>query len=407
MGGSPDVIIAGGGIVGCACAYFLTEAGARVLVLERGPLGAGASKAGMSHVITWEEPAMHLALARASQRLYAALAETLPGDIEYRQTGSMAVAEQEDGLAPLQAMLNRLRQAGVEGAFVDGRGLRAIEPRLAPDLAGGAYFPGDSMVNPLAATRALAEGARQFGAEIRTLQGVDGIERGSNGRITGVIAGGTSIPTGCLVIAAGAWSAEVGRMAGVDLPIRPRKGVLAVTAPAPEAFLTVKAILSAGYIDSIHGGDGAGGAAIAANIQQVRNGNLILGTTRAFSGFDVQVESRVARQMLARCARLLPDLRRLQVMRMWAGLRPWSPDLLPLVGPVTAAPGLFVAAGHEGIGITEAPITGLLIRQMIFEQDTELPVGALSPDRFQHSTPSGGEYDQEVQGRVRRQRDTV
>ncbi len=410
---SADVVIIGGGIIGCACAYFLAKAGARVQVLERGPLGSGASKAGMSHVVTWEEPDAHLILARASQQLYEALCGELAEDIEYRRTGSIAVVENPDGLPAMQAMVDRLRQKGVACEFLAAGDLRKLEPGLAPDLAGGAYFPGDGQVNPLYTTQALARAARETGAQMVTHSEVTGIEV-SGGKVAAVMTAVERIAVGQVLIAAGAWSSAVARLAGVELPIQPRKGTLVVTAPVPDNLLRCKIILSAGYMESVHGSGDAemgrrgdtemGGsgrskppseqgsghlrvtAAVAANIQQVKNGNLLLGSSRQFAGFDLSVDPAVVQQVVARCLRFLPALSGVLAIRMWSGLRPYTPDLLPVIGPVRQVEGLYIAAGHEGIGITEAPITGKLISQMIMGEQVEEPLAGimdnLSPGRF-------------------------
>jgi sarcosine oxidase subunit beta len=240
------------------------------------------------------------------------------------------------------------------------------------------------MVNPLYATQALAQGARLHGAVIETHSPVTGFELAKNGSLAAVFTARERIPAGCAVIAAGAWSAELGLMAGVGLPIQPRKGHLVVTAPLPDNLLNSKVILSAGYMDSVHGG--GNGVAVAANIQQVGNGNLLLGSSRQFSGFDLRVDPVVVSEILARCVRFVPALAQGLAMRMWAGLRPYTPDLLPLIGPLGRVPGLYVAAGHEGIGITEGPITGALISQLITGQTPELDVARLSPDRFEKAT---------------------
>jgi sarcosine oxidase subunit beta len=202
--------------------------------------------------------------------------------------------------------------------------------------------------------------------------------------VTGVITRSERISAGSVVIATGAWSAAAGQLVGINLPIQPRKGTLVVTAPVADDFLRCKIILSAGYMDSIHAGKG--GVSVAANIQQVKNGNLLLGSTRQFAGFDFSVEAETAGQVLSRCTRYLPGLKQAQVIRMWAGLRPSTPDLLPVIGPVRSVPGLYVAAGHEGIGITEAPITGKLIQQMITGETLAVDVKNLTPDRFQEAS---------------------
>ena len=386
--GGSDVVIIGGGIVGCACAYYLARAGVKVHLVERGPLGSGASRAGMSHIVTWEEPEMHLALARTSRELYETLAEDLPVEIEYRCTGSLAVVEQPEGLSGMAAMINRLRAWGLGCELLDAQDLRRVEPALAPDLPGGAYFPNDGMVNPLLATQALAQAARQHGAVVESGVEVTGIDLDPHSRrILGVQTQRGRLAASQVVIAAGAWSGTLGRMAGIELPIQPRKGTLAVTAPVPEDLLRCKVILSAGYMESVKG-DG-NGVAVAANIQQVKNGNLLLGSSRQFAGFDTRVEPEVVSEVIRRCVRFVPALAGALAVRFWAGLRPYTPDLLPVIGPLSSVPGLFVASGHEGIGITEGPVTGLLISQMITGEETILPVGKLSPDRFQNIQMEG------------------
>ena len=386
-----DAVIIGAGIVGCACAYYLSRAGLQVRLLERGPLGSGASRAGMSHVVTWEEPAAHLELARASQRLYETLQAEIDAEsghttdgqaaaLEYRRTGSLALVEDPDNLPALTAMLARLQAGGLECEFLDPRALMEFEPRLAPDLAGGAYFPGDGMVNPLLVTQALAGAARARGAVLSTHTAVTGLECSPSGAIRAVLTAGERIPTSTLVIAAGAWSAELARMAGAVVPIQPRKGTLVVTQALPQGLLRCKVILSAGYMDSLHAG--GEGVAVAANIQQVANGNLLLGSSRQFAGMDLSVDPRVISEIVRRCTRFLPFLAKQLALRTWSGLRPYTPDMLPVIGALPEAAGVYIAAGHEGIGITEAPITGLLISQMITGQPMALAVERFSPARF-------------------------
>ncbi len=342
----------------------------------------------MSHVVTWEEPETHLELARASQSLYETLCEELPDDIEYRRTGSLAVVESDIGLPAMAAMVGRLQGWGLHCQMLGNQELLEIEPGLAPDLAGGAYFSCDGMVNPLLTTQALTRAAQRLGAGIETQREVTGIEcEGSGGAVSAVFTPQGRIPTGSVVIACGAWSAGLAQTAGLEIPIQPRKGTLVVTAPVPDAFMHCKVILSAGYMDSVKGGGPgqAGGISVAANIQQVKNGNLLLGSTRQFSGFDLGVEPGVVREVVARCLRFFPSLANLTAIRMWSGLRPYTPDLLPVIGPSGVVPGVYIAAGHEGIGITEAPITGKLISQMITGEPALVAMERLSPDRFQKS----------------------
>lgn len=384
---SPDVIIIGGGIVGCACAYYLARAGVATRLLERGPIGSGASRAGMSHVVTWEEPEPHLHLARASNRLYQTLGEELHADLEYRQTGSIAIVEKPESMPGMAAMVDRLQAWGLNCRMLSRAELLGMEPGIAADVAGGAYFPEDAQVNPLYTTQALARRARELGATIEPCVEVIGIERDAAGRVQAVVTERERIPAGCVINAAGAWGGQVAAMAGLEIPVQPRKGTLVVTAPAPDGVMRCKVILAAGYMDAVR--SGSSGVAVAANVQQVGNGNLLLGSSRQFVGFDTTVDTSVVMLMVDRCLRFFPGLAGLPAIRVWTGLRPYTPDLLPVIGPAAAVPGFYMAAGHEGIGITEAPITGLLISQMIAGAAPEVSLTAFTPDRFGKGVDNG------------------
>lgn len=378
----PDVVIIGGGIVGCACAYYLAQAGVRIHLVEKGALGSGASKAGMTHVVTWEEPEVHLQLAKASRRLYQELSQVLPLDIQYRETGSIAIVERPEGMASFGETVRRLQEWGVKCRLLSAAELTSIEPNIAADVGGGAYFEEDAQVSPLYATQAMAWAAKERGAVIETFSEVVGIECTPDGhQVTAVRTAKGLIPTGNVVIAAGAWSGQIARLVNLDVPISPRKGILVVTAPLPETLFRCKILLAAGYMDSVREG-ASSGVAVAANIQQVKNGNLLLGSSRQFVGFDARVDAQVVSMMIKRNLRFFPVLAKVTAIRTWAGFRPYTPDLLPIISAVDSIQGLYIAAGHEGIGITEAPITGKLISQLVTGQAPDLPLGVLSLSRF-------------------------
>jgi glycine/D-amino acid oxidase-like deaminating enzyme len=141
---NPDVVVIGGGIVGCSCAYYLARLGVKVRLVEQGPLGSGTSRAGMMHVVTWEEPQAHLDLARASKQLYEELDAALPGQLQFRRTGSLAVIEKPEGLADFAAGLARLQARGLHCRMLTSKDLLELEPNLSPDVAGGAFFEDDA-----------------------------------------------------------------------------------------------------------------------------------------------------------------------------------------------------------------------------------------------------------------------
>jgi glycine/D-amino acid oxidase-like deaminating enzyme len=260
--------------------------------------------------------------------------------------------------------------------------LLAIEPNIALDVAGGAFFEEDSQVNPLFATQSLAHAAQQLGAVFETFTEAIGFEfTAGKSAISAVITNRGKIPTGAVVIATGAWSSQLGDLIGLNIPVIPRKGTLIVTVPVQQELIRTKVILAAGYMDAIKSSCSCD-IAVAANIQQMPNGNLLLGSSRQFVGFDTDVDPAVIIAIVRRNLRFFPILSDVMAIRFWAGCRPYTPDLLPIISTVEEIKGLFLACGHEGIGITEGPITGKLIYQLVTGQNTSMSLEQLSFDRF-------------------------
>ena len=375
----PDVVVIGGGIIGCSCAYYLSREGLKVQLVEKGPMGSGTSKAGQCHIMLWELPEINVRLAEASKHLYEALSREAPVDIEYRRTGSLAIVGQPEDMESFGETVESLRDLGLNCRLLNADELLELEPNAASDVGGGAYFPDDAQVNPLMATWALAQGARAEGAIIQAFTEVTGIDLSPGKKVAAVNTTAGKIPTEAVVNAAGPWSVAVGEMVGLDIPVTPRRGHLVVTEPVADDIIHNKIILAAGYIDSLEAGSRV---AVAANVQQTRNGSLVLGSSREFVGFDRSVNPEVVSLMLDRCLRFFPCLAGIHAIRAWAGLRPYSPDLLPIIGAVDSLEGFYVATGHEGIGITLGPITGKLMSQVITGQEPDIPLEALAMSRF-------------------------
>ncbi|MCJ7623737.1 MAG: FAD-binding oxidoreductase [Anaerolineaceae bacterium] len=376
----PDVVVIGGGIVGCSCAYYLSQAGVRVHLVEKGALGSGTSKAGMCHLVTWHEPEVQLTFARQGIKLYEELSRELPVDIEFRKTGALSVAENPDSIPSIAGMVMRLQKWGLKCELLSADEIMKMEPNISVHISGGVYYADDAQVNPLNATLALGMGAQENGATIEPYTEVTGIEL-SPGRdaVEAVVTSRGRIPTSNVVNAAGTWGASIARMVGLDVPITPRRGHLVLTAPLPENMFNNKTIFSAGYLDSVKGD---ASIAVSSHIQQLKNGNLLLGSSRQFAGFDTSVDPKVISMMLQRSIHIFPFLRDVHAIRTWSGLRPYTPDLRSILGPVEGVQGFFMACGHEGLGITEGPITGKLISQLIRGERSEIDIEVLSPDRF-------------------------
>ena len=380
---NPDVVVIGGGIVGCSCAYYLAKEGLKVTLLDQGNIGTGASSAGMTHVASWEGPDINLELSRFSNLLYRQLNDELEIDFEMRAIAGLIVLETQEEMKHFLVELDHLRKWGVPCQTLNNQELIEYEPNLSTHLVGGVIFPSDLQVNPLLATQALAHGSKHYGTDIVPNSKVTGFEFSpSDEGIEAVVTEGGRITTKNVVIAAGAWSGLVGKFARLEIPISPRKGTLIVTEPVKEDFLRYESMISAGYLSSVTNvsSNTLKGSPV---VYQTKNGNLIIGSSRQFVGFDTRIDPIVVQTMISRCLRFIPGLVKIQAIRTWAGLRPYSSDLLPIISPVEQIRGIYIAAGHEGLGITEGPGTGKLISQMITGQQLDINCDQLAFSRFQ------------------------
>jgi glycine/D-amino acid oxidase-like deaminating enzyme len=376
-----DVVVIGGGIVGAACAYYLCAAGLKVHLVERRFPASGTSRACDGLILLWDKmPGAELTLGRASATLWADLAEALDADFEYARNGTVLLAEGDEDLAAGRAKAEVMQTEGVRAEVLDRSGLRSLEPNLAPDLAGGVFFPDDAQVDARRATLALLSAAQQRGLTLHTQAEVVAIRRTANGdgRVSGIVTRAGEIATPTIVCAAGVWSNDVARLAGIELPIRPRKGHILVAAQVPG--LIRHPLLEGGYVSTVQ--SAAEDLQVALVAEMTASGTLLLGSSRQFAGFDRSVSLAVLRAIAARALRFLPSLANVGVIRSYAGLRPWSPDHLPLIGPVEAIPGFFLATGHEGAGIGLAPITGRLIADWIVGADLPPVAARVHPNRF-------------------------
>ena len=375
----PDVVVVGGGIVGAACAYYLACARLSVELLERGFPASGTSGACEGNLLLWDkELTRELPLGRRSLELWEGLVQELEMDFEYEPKGSIMVAEDDSELAAVRRKVDEVTGAGVAGEVLDRRELHAEEPALAPDLPGGALFPEDAQVEPRYATAALVEGGRKHGLRVRTDTAVRRIVLGAGGRVEAVETAEGRIPARVVVLAAGVWTREIAATAGLSVPVLPRKGQILVVERTPAFFR--RKLMEAAYLSTVESSQAALQVAMVA--ESSRAGSLLLGSSRELVGFDRSVNVRVAAGIAARAIRFFPALATLRCIRSYAGLRPFSPDHLPLIGPLDGAEGLYVATGHEGAGICLAPATGQLIAQWVTGQPLDFPAEWFRPNRF-------------------------
>jgi glycine/D-amino acid oxidase-like deaminating enzyme len=361
-----DAIVVGGGIVGAACADFLSRDGRRVALLEAGFAAGGTTAAGMGHVVVMDDSPAQFDLTAYSERLWSQTGAGLPPAGEADPCGTLWVAEDDEQMEAVRGKRDRYVSRGVAAEIVDGPRLRKLEPNLRPGLAGALRVPGDSVVYPPGAALHFLSRARQRGAEVREGIEVEAIGPGE------VRAGGRTLEAPVVVNAAGAAAARL----TPGLPIVPRKGHLAITDRYPG--LCRHQIVELGYLASAHV---MTSESVAFNVQPRKTGQLLVGSSRELAGWDASINRAILRRMLLRALEFLPGLAPLSVIRTWTGFRPATPDKLPLIGPWPAVGGLWIAAGHEGLGITTSLGTAALLADLIAGRPTAIDAEPFRPDR--------------------------
>ncbi|MFQ5858066.1 MAG: NAD(P)/FAD-dependent oxidoreductase [Anaerolineae bacterium] len=380
---SMDVVVVGGGVVGTAVTYYLAKCGVQVCLVEKGDIASGTSSS-CGHVVALQtKPAgSKLDLARESVTLFHGLQDELETDIEFDNAGGMVVAETEAEVDFVQAKVEKLQSLGVDVEFVDRDTARSRQPALAGHICGASFCCEDSTVNPMKLALGFARAAKRLGAVIRTFTEVTGIERQGD-RISAVLTQRGKIPTATVVNAAGIWSPALADMAGLRLPIVPRKGELFVTERVPPVLRGV--IISARYLMSKAPPDpakGAGEMRAGVIAAPTRSGNLLLGSTREFAGFDRRSTDRGIHELLRQTSALIPAIGNIHVLRFYAGLRPSTPDGLPILGRSPELPGFIIASGHEGDGIALSPITGKTIAELVIGEIADEKLAHFSLSRF-------------------------
>jgi len=363
-----DVVVIGAGIVGAACAYYASAAGLSVEVVDRGPLAGGTTSAGEGNILLSDkEPGPELALGLLANRLWRALDI---GPIELEPKGGLMVAATEAGVSTMDNLAAAQREWGVEAVRVTSP--TDYEPRIRPGLAGGMFYPQDLQVQPMLATARLLHGVT-----VHYGQPVTAIETAA-GRVVAVHTPERRIPTGAVVNAAGVWGGEVAALAGVSLPVAPRRGFVLVTEPLP--VLVRHKVYAADYVANV--ASGSADLQTSAVVEGTPAGTILIGASRERVGFDRGYSLPVLRTLAAQAIALFPFLARVSLIRAYRGFRPYSPDHLPIIGPDPRVGGLFHACGHEGAGIGLAPATGSLIAQLLSGSPADLDPTPFAPERF-------------------------
>jgi glycine/D-amino acid oxidase-like deaminating enzyme len=363
-----DVAIAGCGIVGAACAAALARAGIRVAVVERDVIGSGATAAGMGHIVVMDDSEAQFALTRHSQILWQELAKRLGRGAEYEACGTLWVAADEEEMADAERKQGWYGERGVACRLLSAAELAASEPNLRAGLAGALLVEEDAVVYPPAAALHLAEEARSFGATILVGRSVTAI---ANGELA--LDDGSRITAPRLICATGAWAPEL--MPGIQ--VKKRKGHLVISDRQP-CFVRHQ-LVELGYLKSAHS---TTADSVAFNVQPRKTGQVLIGSSRQYGNESTSADQAMIATMLKRACDYMPGLRQLPAIRVWTGFRAATPDKLPLIGPSPADATVWLATGHEGLGITTSLGTAALIATHMTGAAPPIPIEPYLPARF-------------------------
>jgi glycine oxidase len=362
-----DAVIAGGGLIGSAIALELAQAGLRVAVFEKGEPGREASWASAGILSPAPEtPGMIpiVPLAKASVGLYpefVANVEEISGQaVGFRPFGTMDALFSSDAKRDLSTLIALHHGLGLKAEPLRPEDARELEPALGPEVEAAALRPDEASIDNRALTQAVLYAAQKRGAEIFQQHAVEAIWR-EGSRCAGLKLRNENVSAKWTIIASGCFSANI-QGASAYAPVRPAKGQM-VSLRADE--LKIRRVLWSEKIYLVPRNDG----------------RILAGATVEYVGFDKHVTAGAIEKILSDAIDLAPGLANARIEETWAGLRPDSPDHLPIVG-ATDLEGLLIATGHFRSGVLLTPITARLIREWITEQRVSVDWERLSPTRF-------------------------
>ena len=364
-----DVVIVGGGVIGCAIAYFLRKRHVDVILLERDKLGGQASGAAAGLLtplgpLSGPGPFADLVLAGFSSllTLLPELEENSGIDVGYEQTGAMRVVRNPKRIAHLQKRLQNWQPLGLQVYWLTGEEARQREPLLAPDVCAAVYVPEESQIQAAHVVQAFGRAAQRLGANVYEQNEVHSL-RTENTRVTSVCTTlGETISCNHVILASGAWAAQCAAWLNVTLPIQPLHGQLLAL---PQASSPLRHIVfgNAGYV-------------------LPRGNTLLVGATKEARGFDPTVTEQGTSWLYATAIQLMPTLAGQSIQASWAGLRPKTPDNHPIVSLLPPWENVLIAAGHNSVGIILSALTGQGVAEMITTGITPLLWQPFSVERW-------------------------
>jgi len=356
MSKSTEVVIVGGGVIGCAIAYFLRKRDIAVKVLERGEIGAQASNAAaglLAPLGPLPGPGPLADLLLGSFALFPALVAELEDvsgiRVEYERTGALRTVRDAKRVAGLRKRMEEWQPLGLQMYWLSGDEARQREPLLAADTCAAIYAPEESQVRAPLLVKAFAQAATRLGAVFYSHREIMGLQRHGT-RVTDVYTSeGETIACDHLVIAAGAWAARCGEWLGFELPVSPLRGQILSLRQAGLPTLPLRHIVF---------GEGA-------YLAPKEDGTIVVGATKEEAGFDAHVTANGVIWLLETARKLTPALGQSAVEAIWAGLRPKTPDGQPILGAAPKWENVTLATGHNSVGVLLSAITGQSIAELV------------------------------------------
>jgi len=387
-----DVLIIGGGIIGCSIAYYTSKYGRDVTIIEKGEFVSGTSSRCDGNILAIDkDPGFDSQMSLVSQRLVTELSEELEHSFEYRAPGSILVCESDEEMEAAQQWVNRQKDAGLPFRMLDRQDIREESPFFADDLLGGLECATDSTVNPYLLAFSLLAESKKLGAKAFNHTEVKEMKRDIDGSFIVETTNGT-FTAKQVVNAAGVWAPKIGQMLDVNIPIEPRKGHIIVA--SRQQHVGCRKVMEFGYLISKFGGKRKVDAltekyGVALVFEPTESQNFLIGSSREFVGFHTRINNEVIKCIANRAIRFYPKMADMMVIRSYAGLRPWTEDHLPIISGVEHIPNYFIAAGHEGDGISLAAVTGKVIEELLNEKETIIPIEPLRLSRFTERVLNG------------------
>ena len=364
-----DVVIAGGGVMGCALAYQLARRDVDVLLLERAELGSGSTGKCAGGVRQQFSNEANVRLQMLAVKLLEAFGDEVGAPADFRQIGYLFSLTRPQQVEDFHRLMEMWHRVGLKDArWVDAAEAKRLSPILnTEDVLGCTFCQSDGIASPADVTWGYAAAARRHGARIREGVAVEAIELGG-GRVTGVRTSSGEVSTRVVFVCAGAWSASLGRTAGVEIPVLPYRRHIFVTDTFPEVSRTNP--MTVDFATSLYFHPEGDGVLVGMSDRQEP------------AGFNEEVSWDFVEKMVEEASRRAPALQRAGLKTAWAGLYETTPDHHAILGPIPEVAGLWCACGFSGHGFMQGPAAALLLAQLLIDGHSELSLEPFSHERF-------------------------